>query len=373
MMSPKGRHAVLVGAGHAHLHTLKRAAEFARRGHRLTIVAPGPFWYSGLATGMLGGLYPPALDRIDVAALARDGGADFVADRLAGLDAAAGMLQLESGRSISFDALSLNLGSEPPPIPGGDGPNCYSVKPIPRLRDLRHDLEDDFGAGKAPRVLVAGAGITGCELAANIAGLAERSGGALSIVVASGGDILAQVPAKARSRVVESLEARGIVFRRGARIVSVGEGTARLASGGEIGFDRFVNSAGLRPRHILRNTGLPLDDEGALIVDSFLRVPAHPAIHAGGDCIAIEGRDLARIGVYAIREAPILHANLMAALEGTPPRRFEPQARYLWIMNLGDGTGLAMRGNRFWQGRLAFRLKDWIDRRFLAAYRPSGA
>jgi hypothetical protein len=37
-------------------------------------------------------------------------------------------------------------------------------------------------------------------------------------------------------------------------------------------------------------------------------------------------------------------------------------------MNLGDGTGLATRGRLWWHGRFAFRLKDWIDRRFLREY-----
>ena len=64
----------------------------------------------------------------------------------------------------------------------------------------------------------------------------------------------------------------------------------------------------------------------------------------------------------------LLH-NLLASLDPGEPRRFEPQRRYLWIMNLGDGTGLAARGDLWLHGRAAFRLKDWIDRRFLASYR----
>ena len=45
------RRAVLLGAGHAHLYTLKRTAAFVRRGFELVLVAPEIFWYSGLATG----------------------------------------------------------------------------------------------------------------------------------------------------------------------------------------------------------------------------------------------------------------------------------------------------------------------------------
>jgi hypothetical protein len=39
-------------------------------------------------------------------------------------------------------------------------------------------------------------------------------------------------------------------------------------------------------------------------------------------------------------------------------------------MTLGAGKGFARRAGLWCQGRAAFRLKDWIDRRFLAAHRP---
>jgi NADH dehydrogenase FAD-containing subunit len=91
-------------------------------------------------------------------------------------------------------------------------------------------------------------------------------------------------------------------------------------------------------------------------------------VFGGGDCIALAGRRLARVGVYAVREAPVLFHNLLATLEGRPLRRFRPQRRYLLIMNLGDGTGLATWGGLWWYGRLAFWLKDRIDRAFLKEY-----
>jgi hypothetical protein len=65
------RRAVLLGAGHAHLFTLKRAAAFVRRGFELVLVAPEAFWYSGLATGVLAGIYPPELDQTRVRVLQR--------------------------------------------------------------------------------------------------------------------------------------------------------------------------------------------------------------------------------------------------------------------------------------------------------------
>ena len=79
------RRVVLVGAGQAHLHTLQHAAEFARRGVELVVIAPEDFWYSGLATGVLGGRYSPELDQVDIAALL--GAGRFVRERVVKIDA----------------------------------------------------------------------------------------------------------------------------------------------------------------------------------------------------------------------------------------------------------------------------------------------
>ena len=57
---------VFVGAGHGHLYALKRTREFTSRGFEVCLVAPELFWYSGLATGVLGGRYPASRADIDL-------------------------------------------------------------------------------------------------------------------------------------------------------------------------------------------------------------------------------------------------------------------------------------------------------------------
>ncbi|WP_207477922.1 NAD(P)/FAD-dependent oxidoreductase [Arenibaculum pallidiluteum] len=373
-----GKRVVLLGAGHAHLHAIAAAGDFAARGHELVVVAPDRFWYSGLATGMLGGEYPPALDQVDVSVLAARGGARFVAGRLHHLDRERRVVHLAGGTGIPYDTLSVNLGSEPPAIPGEeDCPTAFRVKPVRRVAELRAALEGRFAADPARpiAVLVAGGGVTACELAANLLGLAARRSARVAVsVLASGGGFLRQLPPGAAASVRAVLERRGAVLRAGARVIAVeGEGNggswqAVLEGGERLAFDLFLNASGLRPNPAVRALDLPVDDQGALLVDRHLRSVADARVHGGGDCVAVEGHALPRIGVYAIREAPVLRRNLLAALGGGEPEAFRPQRDYLWIMNLGDGTGLAARGRLWWHGRAAHWLKDRIDRRFLGGY-----
>ena len=51
---------------------------------------------------------------------------------------------------------------------------------------------------------------------------------------------------------------------------------------------------------------------------------------------------------------------------------FQPQNDYLLIFNLGDGRGIFRRKNWVWDGRLAFLLKDYIDRKFMRTFQLSG-
>lgn len=372
-MAEGGRRAVLVGAGHAHLHTLKRAAELVRRGHPLTVVAPETFWYSGLATGVLGGHYPPELDQVDVEALTERGGGRFLRDRMVGIDLAERLVRLEHGPPVPYDVLSLTLGSEPPSLPGEeDVSGCYRVKPVRRLAELRRDLERRLAAGEAPRVVVAGGGVTAGELAANIEALGRKRRGRVAVTVLGGGsELLRQLPRSARPRALAAMERRGVTFRRNARVARVEAGRAELENGDAVPFDFFVNATGLKPNPLLRQLGLPVDAEGGLVTDRWLRSRDEPSILAAGDCIAFQDHELPKVGVYAIREAPVLFDNILAMLEDRPLRSFRPQRHYLWIMNLGDGTGLAVRGGWWWHGRSAFWLKDRIDRRFLHTYQAA--
>lgn len=367
------RRVLLLGAGHAHLHTLRHAGAFHRRGIELVAVAPEPFWYSGLATGMLGGTYPAWLDQVDIAALlGREG--RFIQDLATKVDPARRTVHLQEGAPLRYDVLSLNLGSVAPAIPGAAG--SYAVKPIHRLHDLRLDLEARFRAApRIPvRVVVAGGGITAVELAANMAALAAKRGGQIALTVLAGRDrVLDRLRPLPAARLVRTLERRGIRFWTGSRVDRVEKGTAVLNDGRRVGFDLFINATGLVPAPLIREIGLPVDAAGALRVDRHLRSIADPRVFGGGDGIALEGRALPRIGVHAIRQGPVLFANLLATLAGGPLQRFCPQRRYLWIMNLGDGSGFAGWDGLWWQGRAAFWVKDRIDRRFLRTYRREPA
>jgi len=130
-----------------------------------------------------------------------------------------------------------------------------------------------------------------------------------------------------------------------------------------------VVATGPRAPAFLAESGLQCNEDGAVIVDGHLHVANAPGVFAGGDCLHFAAKPLAKVGVFAVREAPILAHNLLAFLAGRPLRTFTPQNVFLSILNLGHRRALAYRGNLVWSGRAAWWLKDRIDRRWLQMYR----
>ena len=368
-------HIVLVGAGHAHLGVLRDCKNW---GHRVTVVSPGDFWYSGLATGTLGGQYAIEEDKIDVAALCRRVGARFVKDRLSGLDAAAKRITLADGEPLDYDVLSLDLGSEVSPLEGlgNDDPRVFAAKPIARLADLRRAVE----AGKVRRVAVVGGGYSGCETALNLAGLLRRTPAKrpAQVTLYAGDDgPVARLPAAARSAVRDALGAAGVrrFDERLCRAEPCGEGVMLRRGGGRLAqrADALLNATGLRPPQVVASLDLPLTDAGRLRLRDTLQIDGHDAIFAAGDSATLAGRDLPQIGVVAVRQGEVLSHNLPAAADGRPLKTYAPQKRHLLILNLADGTGLAVWGKWHYRGKLALWLKSFIDRRFLAGLQKGDA
>lgn len=361
---------VFVGGGHAHLYSLKRTGELVGRGAQVTLVAPQRYhYYSGMGPGLLSGFYRPDEARVDVHALAVAAGCTFVQDRVISVDAGTRLLRLEGGPALAYDLVSFNTGSRVPAERiAGAGDEATAVKPIENLEGLRKRLLARRGDGSC-RVLVLGGGPAGVELAANLWRLGRDGAVPLEITVCEAGDrLLPGLAARAGTLAFTSLGARGITVRTGFAAALLEAGSARSASGEALSYDEAVLTVGIVPHDLYRLSGLPTGPDGGLLVDEFLRSPAHPEVFGGGDCVCFGPRPLPRVGVYAVRQAPVLFRNLLAAVEGRPPEPFRPQRRYLLILNLGDGRGLATWGGWTACGTWALRWKDRLDRAFLRGF-----
>jgi NADH dehydrogenase FAD-containing subunit len=367
------KHLIIVGGGHAHLTVLLRCHEHIARGHRVTLVSPSPFhYYSGMGPGLLAGTYRPQEVRFNVRKMAEDRGAAFVEDTVVRADATGRRLHLRSGAAIPYDIVSFNTGSDValPPVAGGGG-NVFPVKPIVSLLAARQAILDLLGRRQA-EIVVIGGGPAGVEMTGNVWRLVQERGGRARITLVPGSTVLPGYPDRLRHLAVASLGRRDIAVRDGVYVRMIEDGEVVLDTGERLPADVVLVATGVRPSSLFRDSGLPTGPDGGLLVNRFLQCVAHGGIFGGGDCISFEPQPLAKVGVYAVRQNLILHRNLFAVLEGDALTPFRPQRSFLLIFNTGDGRAILTKGNLVWDGRLAWRLKDRIDRAFMRKFQVSG-
>jgi len=364
---------VFVGGGHAHLSALVGLGDYMKGGRLVTLISPfGYHYYSGMGPGMLSGIYEPWQIRFNVRKMVEDRGGSFIEGSVKRIDPRNRMLFLEDGSAVRYDIASFNTGSEVPL--GGLGPQdgfVVPVKPVVNLYEARKSILDRNN-GNPLEIVVAGGGPAGVEIAANVWRLLRDNGKPARVTLVAGGRVLPGAGEKARRLAVGSLAKKGIRVLEGARVESVEKGRANITGTGAIPFDYAFMAIGTKPTALFRDSGIPTGEDGGLSVNRYLQSVAYPELFGGGDCISLTGHNLAKVGVYAVRQAPILRHNLGVALDGGEMQQFIPQESYMLILNMGDGRGILRKENLVWDGRSSFLLKDFIDKRFMKKFQVSG-
>ena len=369
-----GKHLVLVGGGHAHLTVLLNLAGYVQRGHRVTLIGPSPYhYYSGMGPGLLSGIYRAQDARFHVKKMAEDRGGVLVQDRVIQIDPVQKTLNLESGNRVSYDVVSFNTGSDVPlgPLISVPPENIVAVKPVFNLLQARRLIVPALKQ-KPMNFIVIGGGPAGVEVTANLWRLVNENRGKATIRLIAGRKLLGGLPEKVQGLALRSLAGRGISVTEGNHVKEMTPGEIRLADGSSHPFDVAFMALGVQPSRIFRDSGISAGPDGGLLVNSFLQSVAHPEMFGGGDCVSFAEQPLAKVGVYAVRQNPILLHNLLAALEGREMKTFMPQKEYMLIFNMGNGRGILWKKNFIYEGRLAFLLKDYIDRKFMKKFQVAG-
>lgn len=364
---PMARDLVLVGGGHAHALVLRMWGMDPLPGVRLTLVNPGPVApYTGMLPGHIAGHYGRDDLMIDLVRLARFAGARLVLDHATGIDRAARRILTAGGRSLRYDvaALDIGIGSDLPDLPGF-ADHAVAAKPLGAYAEAWARFVEQ--APPAPRLVVIGAGVGGVELALASAYRLRRTGRQPQVTLLEQGDAaLPHIGAGARAALLSRLADQGVTLLTGARPARIGPASVILADGRDLASDFTLSVAGARPQRWLAGTGLDLQD-GFVRVGPTLQ-SSDPAILAAGDCAFLSHAPRPKAGVYAVRAAPVLAQNLRAALSGGRMRPFHPQRDYLKLVSTGDRQAVADKAGLRLAGGWLWRLKDRIDRDFMARF-----
>ncbi len=359
-------HILLVGGGHTHALVLRHWDKEKTPDINLTLVNPeATAPYTGMLPGHVAGHYPREALDIDLVALARHAGARLVLDRATGIDADTRQLHLESGAPVGFDLASLNIGIRSTPASADSfGPNAVAVKPLgPFAEAWRGFLER---RPERPAIAVVGGGVGGAELAM---AMAHRLGGTADITLIEAGEKLLRAEnGSLRRAVSRHLHRRGVTVRTGLRVESGDAHGLRLEGGETLPADFIALAAGAHPSGWIEESDLATE-HGFVAVDEHLRSLSHPDIFAAGDIAHLTHAPRPKAGVYAVREAPHLAANLIAAARGEPLQPYTPQGDYLRLVTLGAKRAIASKWGLTLGLPGLWHWKDRIDRSFMDGLR----
>jgi NADH dehydrogenase FAD-containing subunit len=364
------KHLVLAGGGHAHMLTLAKLHVFVEKGFNVTVIGPSEHhYYSGMGPGMLGKTYTAEEIRFATRQVVEKKGGRFVLGKVVKIDPEAQQVHLEAGDSVPYDLLSCNLGSQVPADSITNGlDDIYLVKPIERLLAAQKRILE-LGSQKKIAVGIIGGGPSSVEISGNIWRLTREAGmHSAAIKILTSKTLMPYHPAGVRKRALASLQRRGIEIVEDCDIEQIKPGRVSDGSGNVHELDVIFVAIGIRPSPVFKASGIPTGPDGGLRVNRYLQSTGYKNLFGGGDCIYFEASPLDKVGVYAVRQNPVIYHNLMATLEGSELRAFDPGGRYLLIFNLGDGTGILHKWWILFGGRLAFRFKDYLDRKFMREF-----
>ena len=369
---------VLIGGGHAHVHVVKSFGMKPMPGVRLTLIGRDiETPYSGMIPGFVAGQYSFDECHIDLTRLAAWTGARLIRAEAIGLDRANRQVLLKDRPPVSYDLLSLDVGSSPgvAAIPGA-AEHATAVKPIAELgRRWLAFVERVKGRRGPLRIAVIGGGAGGVELALAIDHRlrAVARDAEVAVTLATRGEILSGQAAAARRKMRAIFARRGVRLLENAATTRIEAGAVHLETGERLEVDDVFVVTEASAAKWFAGTGLPLDAHGFFAVEPTLASSGDPSVFAVGDCASVAAHPRPKAGVFAVRQGPPLADNLRRALLGRAPEPFTPQSRYLSILGTGDGHAVATRGAWAIEGTWVWRWKDHIDRKWMRMYRETPA
>jgi selenide, water dikinase len=352
----------LVGGGHAQVEVLRQLPTW-RQDPRLsalqvTLISPErDTGYSGMMPGVIAGHYQRREAEIDLAALARQAGADYLATALLSLEADQNQVTIKT-QTLQYDVCSINIGSVPFRPQALLGKHVF-VKPFGQFLDQIETLL------AAPSLTIVGGGAAGVEVCLALA----KRGKSLPIkLVSADKTLLPHYPEALRREVLRALASHKITVITGFNVDHVTPGFLHDQQN-TLAVDTCVWATGAAPPTCFAGSGLRLSTRGAVAVGEHLQSLSHPKVYAAGDCANTADDLWPKAGVVPVRQAALLAENIKASCLGLPPTaRFVNPKHSLSILALGGQTAVASKYGLTLSGAWVWRWKNHLDLSFVKRY-----
>lgn len=264
---------------------------------------------------------------------------------------------------LSYDQLVVALGAQTSThgVPGAET-HTFPLKTLDDAIALRREticaleaaatLSDERERKRYLTFVFVGGGFTGVEAAGEMLGFLRsiahfyphcETGDLRVVLVAGGSALLPQLPASLGAGAATMLAQRGVEIVFDDNAAAVDGGGLTLASGKRYESKTIVWSAGITTSRLVAELDLDHSKHGAIVVRPDLSVPKHRGVWALGDCAQVPkpgGGFYPQTAQHAVREAPLLARNVLAAVRGRKTKPFAYKTLGM-MASIGGREGLA--------------------------------
>lgn len=375
----KKYHIVLIGGGHANAQILKFYAMEPYSDLQITLISDKAYApYSGMLPGHLAGWYTHEDIHFDLYKLSQKAGVRFVNARVKGIDASLKIIKIDGRPDIHYDVCSINVGSTPRWTQNvATNSNIIPLKPIPNLLSRWQDFIQKITIQpKAYKVVIVGGGASGFEISLILAKKFKNLNLEITLIdkhseLLHSHNSNIQKAAKyelKKNKVKLILNCKVESFKENSLVIkNINSSPTKIEneSNKEIHFDFCFLATQASAQSWFKESDLPVDEVGFLQVDSTLQVQGVKALFGAGDCIHFSNLNLAKAGVYPVRQAKYLYENIKNTLLEKPLKTYTPQKRFLSLLTMGEKRCLASYGPFSAMGEWVWRWKNHIDVNFM--------
>jgi len=357
---------VFIGGGHTHALVIKQLGLNPIPGTRVTLISEQKLTpYSGMLPGFVAGHYTYEDAHIDLDHLCQWAKVRFILGTVTNINANENTVTVQSHSPVHYDHLSVDIGSTPDLSVKGAKEHAVGIKPVSHFGATWHQLLHDSEKTIAGQWGVVGGGAGGVEL---ILGMANRLKDHQQLkfnLAFSGKRILAGYPDKLVKAAEKALAHHNVTLHPNFRVAEVLEDRLLSTDNQCLYLDKSIWCTGAAAAPWLKNTGLALSQSGFILINPYLQSESHKNVFAAGDCADMHFDPRPKAGVYAVRQAPFLLRNLRAISENEALQAVNLQTDFLSILSLGDKKASACRNGFTLSGRWIWKLKDYIDQKFM--------
>jgi NADH dehydrogenase len=194
-----------------------------------------------------------------------------------------------------------------------------------------------------------------------------RLDGTRWILVEAEDRIMPEIPPSLAEFTTAELRARGIEVRTNTRVNKVDADSVELSDGERVPARLLCWTAGVKPPAVVRDLGLPLNEHGRIVADSYLRVVGHDNVWALGDAAAIPDpaqkyeKPSPPTAQHALRQGKVAADNVAAAQGHGKMRKFRYKTLGVFV-DLGRNQavatmlGVRLRGFPAWFAARTYHL-----------------